>query len=240
MGFTYCVFTDVNFPVLHVSWLSVIVHRAAIHENRFIKKWGIMVLLTLNLDEIPLLDNTVTREFTSGTFVMLLKEPTLYAKNHGESKAEASALAKQLLEFFNKCFQALNDEEKIGFFTKVFTSISRHNISHVPLTFISQSLSKVPRSAIFGSELLSILRNIILTMRSHSVVLRGAVKTFLLRIFMSFIKPMSVSVSEVLLFLGSFVKEESLCRGTQLWNEVAAWLSESYLLFQRETKDLFA
>ena len=198
-----------------------------------------MMLLTLNLDEIPLLENAVTRNFTSDTFVMLLKEPTLFAKNHGESKAEPSALAKQLLEFFRQCFQALNDEEKIGFFTQVFTSISRYNISHVPLTFISQSLSNVPRFDVFGSELLSILRSIISNMQSHSSVLRGAVKTFLLRIFMNFIKPASVSVHEVLVFLGSFAKEESLCRGTQLWNEVIAWLSESHSLFQKQTKDLF-
>ncbi len=198
-----------------------------------------MVLLTLNLDEVPFLENVVTRNFTCDTFIMLLKEPTLYAKNHGESKAEPSALTKQLLKFFNKCFQALNDEEKTGFFKQVFTSISRYNISHVPLTFISQSLSNVPRCAIFGNELVNSVRSIVSNMNSHSVMLRGVVKTFLLRIFMNFVQPTSVSVHEVLMFLGSFVKEESLCRGTQLWNEVVAWLSESHGVFQRETKDLF-
>ena len=98
--------------MLHVSWLSVIVHRAAIHENRFVKKWGITTLLTLNLEQVPLLENDVTRRFTCDTLIMLLKEPTLYAKNHGEGKAEPSLLAKHLLAFFKECFHALDEEEK--------------------------------------------------------------------------------------------------------------------------------
>ena len=198
-----------------------------------------MILLTLDFDEVPLLENVVTRKFTCDTFIMLLKEPTLYAKNHGEAKAEPSALTKQLLEFFKKCFEALNEEEKNSFFTQVFISIPRYNISHVPLTFISQSLSNVPRFAMFGCELLSSLKSIITNMYSHSVMLRGAVKIFLLRTFMNFVKPTSLSVHDVLVFLGSFVKEESLCRGTKIWDEVKTWLSECHSLFQKETKDLF-
>ncbi|XP_028401420.1 probable methyltransferase TARBP1 [Dendronephthya gigantea] len=230
---------DISFPLLHVSWLSVIVHRAAIHENRFIKKWGVMTLLTLNFHEVPFLQNKTTRNFTCDTFIMLLKEPTLYAKNHGESKSEPSALSSHLLKFFKKCLHAVNEEEKTGFFAQVFTSISRYNISHVPLTFIVQSLSNVPRISVFGSELLSSLRSIISNMLSHSVILRGAVKTFLLRTFMNFVNPVCVRVYEVLVFLGSFAKEESLCRGTHLWNEVTLWLSESHLLFQSETSVFF-
>ena len=236
---TCCHFIDTCFPLLHVSWLSAIVHRAAIHENRFIKKWGIMILLTLDFNEVPLLETVVTRNFICDTFIMLLKEPTLYAKNHGEAKAEPSELTKQLLRFFKKCFEALHEEEKTAFFTQVFIAIPRYNISHVPLTFISQSLSNVPRFAMFGCELLSSLRSIIANMYSHSVMLRGAVKIFLLRTFMNFVKPASVSVHEVLVFLGSFAKVESLCRGTKIWDEVKTWLSESHNLFQKETKNLF-
>lgn len=217
----------------------MIVHRAAIHENRFVKKWGVMTLLTLNLEQIPLLENAVTRHFTCDTFIMLLKDPTLYAKNHGEGKAEPSAVTKQLLEFFKKCYQALVEEKKIEFFTLVFASISRYNISHVPLTFITQSLSNVPRCAMFGLELLTSFRSIISNMFSHSVILRGAVKTFLLRTFVNFVDPTSVTIHELLIFLGSFVKEESLGRGTQIWNEVTAWLSLNLGLFQIEAKDLF-
>lgn len=239
LNLSYGIFTDVRFPLLHVSWLCVIVHRAAIHENRFIKKWGIMVLLTLDLDEVPLLENVLTRSFTCRVFIMLLKEPTLYAKNFGEGKSEPSALATQLLGFFGICSQTLNDEEKRIFFTQVFISISRYNISHVPLTFISQSLSNVPRSPVFGSELLSNLRSITSNIGCHSVMLRGAVKTFLLKTFMNFVKPTSISVHEVQVFLGSFAKEESLCRGTRLWDEVKEWLSESHHLLQRREKDVF-
>ena len=199
-----------------------------------------MVLLTLNLNEVPLLENTVTTNFTCDTFIMLLKEPTLYAKNHGESKAEPSALTKRLLGFLDKCFQTLDEElKRVEFFKHVLTSISHYNLSHVPLTFVSQSLSNVPRFASFDNELLKILRDIISNMFSHSVVLRGAVKTFLLRTFINFVKPTSVSVEEVLVFLGSFGKEESLCRGTQLWSEITEWLSQSYDLFLRETKEFF-
>lgn len=227
-------------PLLPVSWITVIIHRAAIHENRFIKKWGIMLLLTLNLDEVPLLGDDKSRNFTHDTFIMLLKEPTLYMKNHGEGRDEPSLLTKHLLTFFRRCFYALVEAKRKQFFYKLLFSISQFNISHVPLTFITQSLSIVPQFMVFDRELLKVMKNIIRNICSHSFALRAAVKTFLLRTSINFLDPSSIRVSEIMAFYGFFSKEECLCRGSGLWMDVATWLRQNNDQMQKENKDIYS
>lgn len=198
-----------------------------------------MSLMTLDLQKVPLLESTLTIRFTSDTLIMLLKEPSLYAKNDGEARKEPSKLAKKLTGFFKKCFDYLDDDDKADFVNQVLSSVHKHNISHVPLTYICQGLANIPVAPVLGAELLTNLQFILSNLTSHSVVLRGAVQSFLLKTFMNLLRPRSVSLDEIYVFLGFFVREESLCREISLWKDVGKWLSVNVDLCKRMTKDLF-
>lgn len=199
-----------------------------------------MSLLTLDLHEVPLLEDTLTRDFASDTLIMLLKEPSLYAKNDGEGKGEPSKLTKELIGFFKKCFTILREDLQAAFFIQITSSICQHNMSHVPLTFICQGLANLPRVPGVGTELLTNLRLILSNTSGHSVVMRGAVQSFMLRTVMNVMDLSLVHLDDVFAVLGLFVKEESLSRGISLWEEVGQWLSVNVDVCQRTTKDLFS
>lgn len=199
-----------------------------------------MSLLTLDLHEVPLLEDTLTRDFASDTLIMLLKEPSLYAKNDGEGKGEPSKLTKELIGFFKKCFTILREDLQAAFFIQITSSICQHNMSHVPLTFICQGLANLPRVPGVGTELLTNLRLILSDTSGHSVVMRGAVQSFMLRTVMNVMDLSLVHLDDVFAVLGLFVKEESLSRGISLWEEVGQWLSVNVDVCQRTTKDLFS
>lgn len=199
-----------------------------------------MSLLTLDLHEVPLLEDTLTRDFASDTLIMLLKEPSLYAKNDGEGKGEPSKLTKELIGFFKKCFTILREDLQAAFFIQITSCICQHNMSHVPLTFICQGLANLPRVPGVGTELLTNLRLILSNTSGHSVVMRGAVQSFMLRTVMNVMDLSLVHLDDVFAVLGLFVKEESLSRGISLWEEVGQWLSVNVDVCQRTTKDLFS
>ena len=199
-----------------------------------------MSLLTLDLHEVPLLEDTLTRHFVSDTLIMLLKEPSLYAKNDGEGKGEPSKLTKELIGFFKKCFTILREDLQAAFFIQITSSIRQHNMSHVPLTFICHGLANLPRVPGVGTKLLNNVRLILSNTSGHSVVMRGAVQSFMLRTVMNVMDQSLVHLDDVFAFLGLFVKEESLSRGISLWEEVGQWLSVNVDVCQRKTKDLFS
>uniref|UniRef100_A0A673BT74 tRNA (guanosine(18)-2'-O)-methyltransferase TARBP1 n=1 Tax=Sphaeramia orbicularis TaxID=375764 RepID=A0A673BT74_9TELE len=98
----------------------------------------------------------------------------------------------------------------------------------VPLLFVSQALSKLPPSPLLGINGLTALREVLrCTMITHQVLLRGAAQCFLLKSVLSLTDVSAVTLDDIFSFLMHFRADESLCRGTQLWNQLCVWLSDN-------------
>lgn len=65
-------------------------------------------------------------------------------------------------------------------------------------------------------------------MATHSVKVRGAVQCYLLKAAMNLLDTNNVDLSDITRFLSIFSPEESLCRGSGLWEEVSSWIWNLY------------
>ena len=61
-------------------------------------------------------------------------------------------------------------------------------------------------------------------MTTHSIKIRGAVQCYLLKAAMNLIDPDCVEIGHIARLLSMFSPEESLCRGSVLWEEVSTWM----------------
>uniref|UniRef100_M4A575 TAR (HIV-1) RNA binding protein 1 n=2 Tax=Xiphophorus maculatus TaxID=8083 RepID=M4A575_XIPMA len=74
-------------------------------------------------------------------------------------------------------------------------------------------------------------------MITHQVLLRGAAQCFLLKSALSLTDVNEVTVDDIFSFLMHFRADESLCRGTELWNELCIWLLEHECSFKSRILD---
>uniref|UniRef100_A0A669E0X2 tRNA (guanosine(18)-2'-O)-methyltransferase TARBP1 n=1 Tax=Oreochromis niloticus TaxID=8128 RepID=A0A669E0X2_ORENI len=108
----------------------------------------------------------------------------------------------------------------------------------LPLLFLCQALSKLPPSPLLGTSGLTALRDVLrCTMITHQVLLRGAAQCFLLNSALSLTVVSEVTLDDVFSFLTHFRADESLCRGTQLWKQLCAWLLENEGSFKPRITD---
>ncbi|XP_061814848.1 probable methyltransferase TARBP1 [Nerophis lumbriciformis] len=210
--------------LFHPSWLLCVYQRMFHSENKTLMKAGVCHLLELQVLQQPAFALAFS-QFITGPFIDVLSEMSLYCKAPGQSVGACPELAIKLQIFLKNFFSSLPAEDKGRVLLQMIQQLGSKHWCAVPLFFLSQALSNIAPNPMLGIDGLTSLREVLrCTMITHQVLLRGAAQCFLLKSALCLIDVSTVTLDDVFTFLANFRADESLCRGTKLWNEVCVWL----------------
>uniref|UniRef100_A0A665X6P4 tRNA (guanosine(18)-2'-O)-methyltransferase TARBP1 n=1 Tax=Echeneis naucrates TaxID=173247 RepID=A0A665X6P4_ECHNA len=217
--------------LLHPSWLLCVYQRMFHSENKSLMREGVCHLLELQILQQPAI-------FIVGPFMNVLSETSLFQRSAGQSVGDCPELAAKLQGFMVAFFSSLPSEHRGSVLLKMIQQLSSKYWCAVPLLFLSQALSKLPPSPLLEIDGLTALREVLrCTMITHQVMLRGAAQCFLLSSALCLTNVRAVTLDDVFSFLMHFHVEESLCRGTNIWNQLCVWLSDNESSFKPRIVD---
>nr|XP_057914921.1 probable methyltransferase TARBP1 isoform X2 [Doryrhamphus excisus] len=213
--------------LFHPSWLLCVYQRMFHSENKTLMRAGVCHLLELQALQEPAFALAFS-QFIVCPFMDILSEMSLYCKTPGQSVGECPELAIKLQIFLKNFFSSLPAGDRGRVLLQMIKQLGSKHWCAVPLFFISQALSELAPNPILGIDGLTALRDVLRsTMITHQVLLRGAAQCFLLKSALRLIDVSAVTLDDVFTFLANFRADESLCRGSELWNEVCIWLSSN-------------
>uniref|UniRef100_A0A8C9QTU9 tRNA (guanosine(18)-2'-O)-methyltransferase TARBP1 n=1 Tax=Scleropages formosus TaxID=113540 RepID=A0A8C9QTU9_SCLFO len=206
--------------LLHPSWLLCVYQRMFHSENKAVMREGVCHLLQLGMLCRPSFALAFA-QFIVGPFMDVLAESSLFHRSPGQSIGECPDLGTRLQGFMISFFGGLPQEKRSGVLLQLIRRLASRHWGAVPILFLAQALSRIPPGPILGPDGLQALREVLQsTMITHQVLLRGAAQCFLLQSTLSLTDVSSMTLTEVFSFLTNFRVEESLCRGTALWDQV--------------------
>ncbi|KAM3606937.1 uncharacterized protein V6R79_026059 [Siganus canaliculatus] len=223
--------------LFHPSWVLCVYQRMFHSENKSLMREGVCHLLELQILQQP--DFAVAfSQFIVGPFMDVLSETSLFHRSTEQSVGECPELGAKLQDFMVTFFSSLPPEHRAQVLLQMIQQLSSKHWCAVPLLFLAQALSKLPPSPLLGPEGLTVLREVLrCTMITHQVLLRGAAQCFLLNSALCLTDVSAVTLDDVFSFLTDFRPDESLCRGTQIWNQSCSWLLENEGSFKTRVKD---
>ncbi|XP_061172743.1 probable methyltransferase TARBP1 [Saccostrea echinata] len=211
--------------VLHSSWLTAIFRRLLMHENIFILRYTVDIILKLDFQCCPMLKQC-QEKYLCEDFLLSLQEPKLFIRKEGAPAGSSLTCSEALAGFFQNCWHVLdNPSTQTSFFRRILTTIVENTWSPVPLLLIFEALSKTPAIPILDSAGLQDLKNGVSSeTRTWDSFTRGAMLCFCGQILLNLINIEKVLPLEFFFTLTMFTRSESLCRGTCFWKEVSDWL----------------
>ncbi|CAH2251205.1 probable methyltransferase TARBP1 [Pelobates cultripes] len=219
--------------LLNPSWLMCIYKRMFESENKTLSKEGIIHLLDM-FCERSLPGSPVCLEFIIGPLMDAVSESAIFSRSTGQLSGACPLLAMKFETFLATFVSSLSEENKGDFLLKLLKRMTSRNWCAVPILFISKALGALPQCRAWGAEGLLLLREVLqCTMTTHQILFRGAAQCFLLQAALKLTDVEKVSFSDISIFLMYLKSEESLCKGSHLWNELCTWLCNNDKLFKK-------
>ncbi|KAM3863056.1 putative methyltransferase TARBP1 [Diretmus argenteus] len=223
--------------LFHPSWLLCVYQRMFHSENKSLMREGVCHLLELQALQQPAFALAFS-QFIVGPFMDVLSESSLFHRAIEQSIGDCPELGVKLQVFMATFFSSLPPEDRGSVLLQLIRRLGSQHWCAVPILFLSQALSSLSQSPLLGTEGLNALREVLrCTMITHQVLLRGAAQCFLLNSALCLTEVSTVTLDDVFSFLMHFRADESLCRGTPLWNQVCAWLSDNEGSFKPSVGD---
>ncbi|XP_041866764.1 probable methyltransferase TARBP1 [Melanotaenia boesemani] len=210
--------------LFHPSWLLCVYQRMFHSENKSLMREGVCHLLELQVLQLSAFALAFS-QFIVGPFMDVLSEISLFCRSAGQSVGDCPELAVKLQDFMVTFFNSLPLEARGPVLLQLIQQLVSKHWCAVPLLFICQAVSKLPPSPLLGISGLNVLREVLRsTMITHQVLLRGAAQCFLLNSALCLTVVSEVTLDDIFSFLMHFRADESLCRGTELWDQLCTWL----------------
>ncbi|XP_056147860.1 probable methyltransferase TARBP1 [Lampris incognitus] len=218
--------------LFHPSWLLCVYQRMFHSENKSLMREGVQHLLELQALQQPAFAVSFS-QFIVGPFMDVLSESSLFHRGVRQNVGDCPELGAKLQHFLTTFFSSLPSEHRGSVLLQLIQRLASQHWCAVPILFLSQALSSLPAIPLLGTDGLHALREVLRsTMITHQVLLRGAAQCFLLHSALCLTDVSSVTLDDVFTFLVHFRADESLCRGTQLWNKLCVWLSDNEGVFK--------
>ncbi|XP_026133478.1 LOW QUALITY PROTEIN: probable methyltransferase TARBP1 [Carassius auratus] len=229
--------TDIQGGLFSPSWLLCVYQRMFHSENKAVMKEGVNHLLELKALRRPAFALAFS-QFVIGPLMDVLAESSLYHRAPQQNIRDCPELGVKLQMFMVNFFKSLPEENRGSVLLQLVQRLGSRHWCAVPLLFLSQALSCLSPCPLLGSDGLHAFREVLrCTMITHQVLLRGASQCFLLRAALCLTDVSTVSLDELFGFLLHFRADESLCRGTALWNELCNWLQANEGCFRLTNGD---
>ncbi|KAK5853887.1 hypothetical protein PBY51_015007 [Eleginops maclovinus] len=221
----------------HPSWLLCVYQRMFHSENKSLMREGVFHLLELQVLKQPAFALAFS-QFIVGPFMNVLSETSLFQRTLGQGVGDCPEIGVKLQVFMVTFFSSLPSEHRGRILLQMIQQLCSKHWCAAPLLFLSQALSKLPPSPMLGIDGFTALREVLRsTMITHQVLLRGAAQCFLLNSALCLTEVSAVTLDDVFSFLTHFRADESLCRGTQMWNQTCAWMLDNECSFKPRLMD---
>ncbi|KAK1905491.1 putative methyltransferase TARBP1 [Dissostichus eleginoides] len=221
----------------HPSWLLCVYQRMFHSENKSLMREGVFHLLELQVLQQPAFALAFS-QFIVGPFMNVLSETSLFQRSLGQGVGDCPEIGAKLQIFMVTFFSSLPSEHRGRIFLQMIQQLCTKHWCAAPLLFLSQAISKLPPSPMLRVDGLTALREVLQsTMITHQVLLRGAAQCFLLNSALCLTEVSAVTLDDVFSFLTHFRADESLCRGTQMWNQTCTWLLDNECSFKPRLMD---
>ncbi|KAJ7987487.1 hypothetical protein DPEC_G00327010 [Dallia pectoralis] len=223
--------------LFHPSWLLCVYQRMFHSENKSVMREGVYHLLELQALQRPSFARAFS-QFIVGPFMDVMSESSLFHRAAGQGVGECPEVAVKLQVFMVTFFGSLPQENRGPVLLQLVRRLGSQHWCAVPILFLSQALSRLPPRPLLGPDGLRALREVLhCTMITHQVLLRGAAQCFLLNSALSLTDVTSVTLDGVFGLLVHFRTDESLGRGTSLWNQLCDWLSDNEGSFRPRVRE---
>ncbi|KAI0221146.1 putative methyltransferase TARBP1 [Lamellibrachia satsuma] len=208
---------------LHASWVTSLLQRIACHESMTVRRWGVMTLLTADYTACPFFEQQV--EFFSGPLVVMLTESSIYYKSSETPKDGCCPLVTALVQFFTSCQHVLEQPQLATFLQEFLHSVRLQQWNGAALVYVTYGLSQIKQSPVWGPAALNDIGCILRTNKQNlNPYTRGAIQCSLVKSLMRLINTDEVSVDDFTNTLALLPSDESIKRGTCLWDELLQWL----------------
>ncbi|XP_013402839.1 probable methyltransferase TARBP1 [Lingula anatina] len=213
--------------LLHTSWLWILFTKIQKHDSTYVKKWGMSVLLELDLKQCPLLEQNEVQSIL-GPLVVMLKEPGLYMRVQDSPVGSPPFIADRLVKFLQSCFDALQENRRANFFHSLLHIMVSQYWSSPPLLCIAQALSSLPASPMWSRKTLELLRETMTTLlRTSEPYIREATICLLVMSVLKHSNLEDVPPEDVASVLAVLTRDGCFRRGTFLYVRCVTWLRET-------------
>lgn len=209
--------------MLDISWLLILYQRASQHDNKFICRWAILELLSIDVRSSRLL-STCYWWFLYGPLMSMLNEYAIYARIDDDVRGDPPAVGSAVVTFFAEFATQLPANDRHSFCTGLLSSVVEQEFTQVPLLFMSQMLANLPSCPAWDSQALASIRNMFSLFRTFNPNMSIAIQSFLLKAVINLTDPRRVHWSDIAAFLSLLSVEDCLCRGDALWEATISWV----------------
>ena len=209
--------------MLDISWLLTLYQRASQHDNKFICRWAILELLSIDLKSSPLL-STCYWWFLYGPLMSMLNEYAIYARTDDDVRGDPPAVGSAVVTFFAEFATHLPANDRHSFCAGLLSSVVEREFTQVPLVFMSQMLANLPSCPAWDSHALASIRDMFPLFRTLNPHMSIAIQSFLLKAVINLTDPRHVHWSDIGGFLSLLSVEDCLCRGNALWEATVSWV----------------
>ncbi|XP_012945984.2 probable methyltransferase TARBP1 [Aplysia californica] len=227
-----------GLKVFHSSWLVTVVSRCFQHESHYMSRWGAQALLTLDFQQVPLIAHGQLK-FLSHDLLVYLQENKLYTRYESTELGKSSPVGEALRGFFDHLFKTLDKTQKVEYLTNVLQIVCDNSWGSIPLVFLFEGLSHISQGPVINSGHLKLIRNVLQAcLTTLETMTRGAIQCFICQMVMNLLDVNSTSLWEVFDTFASVNREESLQRGTSLWDSLVRWLQTDEMLVFVKKEDI--
>lgn len=209
--------------MLDISWLLTLYYRASQHDNKFICRWAILVLLGMDLSNSSLL-NTCYWWFLYGPLMIMLSEYAIYARTDDDARGDPPAVGSAVVTFFAEFAEHLPVNKRQTFCAGLLFAVIKQEFTQVPLVFMSQMLASLPSCPAWDSDALASIRDIFPLFRTFNPHMSSAIQSFLLKAVINLTDPRRVHWSDIGDFLSLLSIDDCLWRGNALWEAIINWV----------------
>ena len=208
---------------LDILWLLALYHRASQHDHKFICRWAILDLLSIDLESSSLL-STHCWWFLYGPLMNMLSEYAPYARTDDDARGDPPAVGSAAVTFFTEFAARLPVNDRQSFCAGLLSAVVKQEFTQVPLVFMSQMLANLPSCPAWDSDALASIRDIFPRFRTFNPHMASAIQSFFLKAVINLTDPRRVQWSDIGDFLSLLSVDNCLCRGNALWEATASWV----------------
>ncbi|CAH1396741.1 unnamed protein product [Nezara viridula] len=206
---------SINKKVFY-TWLLCVFIRLLKHPSHIIVKWSLVEFCNLDID--ILFHDAKCKELLS-CFFNALNNMFLF----NEEKNSNSNFNHE--DILKNWFTSIADKDSSGIlFECVLDCLASISWGPVPLFYITSAISKIPPKSLLNNNCLNHLKKIlIVSLKNQNIYIRSAIQCRLLKCICN-LTSIDVDFMEIINIFGLFNSNESLKRGTGIWQKCVDWI----------------
>ncbi|GIY17959.1 probable methyltransferase TARBP1 [Caerostris darwini] len=209
------------------AWVMAIITRMLKHETKFVVRWAISTVLTLDYKKYSLHDDSL--EILIKILLEAFNDQSLYSRNSEQDNYSLFLSSEKISEFLKNYLNALESHSsKVTFLRSLLNNIASQSWCIVALLHLIVALSTLGNIPSWNQSDISHIRKIVTdSQRTHEPTFRASLEYFMLKCCTAFVDWNSLKFRDLVELLSIF-KTTAISRHSEPWDRLAERLKEFY------------